>query len=281
MKCHLISDIHLEFGDLTLPGGDVLIMAGDVCEVKNIKMAEYDIANFKSAFDYRRPDRYARFFIEEMPKYRQVFYVVGNHEHYGYKFNDTVSTLKSLMPANVTVLEKEYVEFEGVVFLGATLWTDLNGNDPLTAMTLQHNMNDYRVIHKLQTPAPGYKAVNYYKLLPKDTHYDHKTVLKFIEQTMAQIGDKPCVMIGHHAPTLQSVHPRFNTTNDYHMNGGYCSKLDQFILQYPQIKFWVHGHTHDAHDYMVGNTRVLCNPRGYVGYESIAGFFDPTRGFEI
>jgi predicted phosphodiesterase len=28
-------------------------------------------------------------------------------------------------------------------------------------------------------------------------------------------------------------------------------------------KLIVHGHTHDPCDYMIGETRVICNPRGY------------------
>ena len=35
MRVNLISDLHLEFStDLSLPGGDVLIVAGDMCEFK-------------------------------------------------------------------------------------------------------------------------------------------------------------------------------------------------------------------------------------------------------
>ena len=51
------------------------------------------------------------------------------------------------------------------------------------------------------------------------------------------------------------------------MNGAYSSDLSEFIMDHPQIKLWTHGHTHDKFDYLVGNTRVVCNPRGYVGYE--------------
>jgi hypothetical protein len=51
------------------------------------------------------------------------------------------------------------------------------------------------------------------------------------------------------------------------MNGGYCSNLEEFILDHPQIRLWTHGHMHDPSDYMIGETRVVCNPRGYVGYE--------------
>jgi hypothetical protein len=36
---------------------------------------------------------------------------------------------------------------------------------------------------------------------------------------------------------------------------------------------WTHGHTHHEFDYMVGSTRVVCNPRGYIGYEDDAKNF--------
>ena len=26
---------------------------------------------------------------------------------------------------------------------------------------------------------------------------------------------------------------------------------------------WFHGHTHDTYDYMIDQTRILCNPKGY------------------
>ena len=54
------------------------------------------------------------------------------------------------------------------------------------------------------------------------------------------------------------------------MNGGYHSDLSEFILDNPQIKLWTHGHTHEDFDYMIGSTRVVCNPRGYINYESRA-----------
>ena len=65
------------------------------------------------------------------------------------------------------------------------------------------------------------------------------------------------------------------------MNGAYSSDLSEFILDHPEIKVWTHGHTHDNFDYIVGECRIICNPRGYKGYEQQAENFDPTIGFEI
>ena len=58
------------------------------------------------------------------------------------------------------------------------------------------------------------------------------------------------------------------------VNGAYSSDLSEFILDRPQIKLWTHGHTHDTFDYMIGTTRIVCNPRGYDGYEGRADEFE-------
>ena len=258
MKVNVISDLHLEFADLTLPGGDILILSGDVAEAKNLK-----------------PDtRYTRFFNEECAKYRKVFFVMGNHEHYGYKFNKTYSTLKEYMPANVSLLEKEYVEVDGVIFIGATLWTDCNRRDPNTMFTLQRSMNDYRVITNY------YKDKDlYYKLTPSVTADDHAQAKQYISETANTFADKSVVVVTHHSPSKQSIKPKYQ--GDYHVNGGYSSDLEQFIADHPNIKVWTHGHTHDTFDYNIAQCRIICNPRGYAGYEERARLFDPTVGFDI
>ena len=262
MRINVISDLHLEFEDLVLPGGDVLILSGDVCEAKHLKQDTTDT------------NRYNRFFNEELPKYNKVFYVVGNHEHYGFKFNNTVNHIKKQMPDNTTVLEKSAEEYEGVVFVGGTLWTDINGNDPITSMVLRQNLNDYRVITNYYTDTGSY-----YKLTPEFTYDEHKSTVEFISDTIKANPSRDIVVITHHSPSKSSTKPKYQ--NDYHMNGGYSSDLDSFILDHPQIRLWTHGHTHDVFDYMIGDTRIMCNPRGYVGYETRPNQFDPTLGMDL
>jgi Icc-related predicted phosphoesterase len=276
MKVNVISDLHLEFDDLELPGGDVLILSGDVCEAKNLKADKYDPNGIMFDFERasRRPDRYIRFFKEECAKYRHVIYVMGNHEHYGFRYDKTYSQLLLNLPDNVRLLEKESTEIDGILFVGATLWTDCNKGDPITMMQLRSSMNDYRVVQNY------YKDKGqYFKLIPEFTYNEHRQTLKYFESVLQQNPDRPVVVVTHHSPSKQSIKPKYQ--GDYHMNGGYSSDLEQFILDYPQIKVWTHGHTHDTFDYMVGQCRVICNPRGYVGYEERAQEFDPTVGFDI
>ena len=79
------------------------------------------------------------------------------------------------------------------------------------------------------------------------------------------------VVVGHHSPCKQSTKPQYE--KDVIVNGAYSSDLTEFILDHPEIKLWTHGHTHHEFDYMIGSTRIVCNPRGYDGYEGQADNF--------
>jgi len=106
---------------------------------------------------------------------------------------------------------------------------------------------------------------------PEDAVVDHKQMLGYIQTIIEGKFDQKFVVVGHHAPSRSSTHPRY--AGEQLMNGGYSSSLDEYIIEHPQIKLWTHGHTHEDFDYMVGSTRVICNPRGYDGYEERADRF--------
>ena len=75
--------------------------------------------------------------------------------------------------------------------------------------------------------------------------------------------DKKIVVVTHHSPSYLSIVPKY--ADNYEMNGGYHNDLSKFILDNPRISTWVHGHTHKVLDYKIGDTRIVCNPRGYEG----------------
>jgi hypothetical protein len=262
MIISLVSDLHLDISKhLEMPGGDVLIIAGDACEARALvsehhstKVLPYESGKFP-CYD---------FFEFECAKYKKVFYVIGNHEHYRGKFWKTKTELERVLPKNITVLENQCEEYEGVVFVGATLWTDMNKGDPITMHSMQNYMNDYKVI---TFSYPQYNA--YHKMRPMDTVKMHIESKRYIEQTVKEHADKPVVVITHMAPTFMSVNDKYKGELS---NGAYASDLSDLILDHPNIKTWVHGHMHDPVDYMVGDTRVLCNPRGYLPWEGNNGF---------
>ena len=270
MKITLVSDLHLDISKhLEMPGGDVLIIAGDACEARELikefhstKVLPYTGGNFPCS----------DFFEFECAKYKKVFYVMGNHEHYHGKFWKTYNELKRVLPENITLLENESFEYEGVLFVGATLWTDMNKGDPLLLAQIGSYMHDYKYI---TYHYPQYNA--YHKMRPIDTVHLHIASKRFIEDTVKANEDKPIVVITHMAPSYESVNEKYKGEWS---NGAYCSELSNWILDYPCIKAWVHGHVHDPVDYMIGETRVLCNPRGYLPWEDGNGF-DPAFTFEV
>jgi predicted phosphohydrolase len=276
MKINVISDLHLDFADLTLPGGDVLILSGDICEARHLKRDMYnrDMVLLPNEREDQRPDRYYRFFEEECGKYREVVMVMGNHEHYGFNYQKTYAHIAEQLPNNVTLLENQTHTIDDVVFVGATLWTDMNKMDALTMFHMKGAMNDYRQI----TMFNEVKNV-YHRLSPERTVEDHFKSRKFIEDTVTADPGKKYVVVTHHAPSKASIKPKY--AGDHLMNGAYSSDLSELILDNPQIRMWTHGHTHDPFDYMVGETRIVCNPRGYKGYEEQADRFDPSIEFDI
>ena len=165
---------------------------------------------------------------------------------------------------NIHVLEKEAITIKDVTFVCGTLWTDMNKNDPNTKWHLQRRMNDFRIVENSND-------TNTTRLLPDHAYEDHNQMVEFIKKTVTGPFQK-YVVIGHHAPSKQSVKPRYE--GDYLTKGGYSSDLEQIMVNHPQIKVWAHGHCHDVFSYYIGSTRIECNPRGYKFYEKRADEFE-------
>ena len=259
MNIQLVSDLHLNWGPITLPGGDVLIMAGDIFEASDWRKGIQPATTYYDQF------------IDELKKYQKVLYVFGNHEHYGGDYSKTASILADHLPSHVTFLENSYTELEGIRFWGATVWTDMDRNNPLTIQAAQGGMNDYNYIKwkRKVTQANGH---SYWTsdFTPQATSEIHRESLKSLKHSLQE--QVPHFVITHHAPTHMSLDPRYRGDN---LNHCYYSDLSNTILDNPHIKTWVHGHLHNPSDYMVGTTRVLCNPRGYYNHESRATNYQP------
>jgi Icc-related predicted phosphoesterase len=186
------------------------------------------------------------------------------------------------------------------MFIGGTLWTDMNKEDGITLMHMKSMMNDFRTV-KNSNRMVSRKMMKYKKdengqyvseikdgvnvmveegfefkeyvstFSPEDAVEDHKKMLDYLKVMLEDKHEQKFVVVGHHAPTKLSTHPRY--ADELIMNGGYSSDLSEFILDHPQIKLWTHGHTHEEFDYLIGTTRIVCNPRGYINYEDRADNF--------
>lgn len=244
MKFRIMSDLHTEFtkfgvGATPEDKDTVLILAGDIGVQGQV----------------------APTLIKFAKRFRDVVHVYGNHEYYGGSFENTgVNIENKLMDLceqqkipyfkNITSTQMDSVLFDNVLVIATTLWTDFNNDNPFVRMAAR-TMNDYDVIDMWGR-----------KLSVNDILEVHKDQLKFIKEQVAVCENNgwTAFVVTHHAPCSMSVHPRYGNTP---LNGCYYTDLSEFILDHPVIKTWVHGHTHDSHDYMIGDCRIICNPRGY------------------
>ena len=272
MKLAIASDLHLEFGDIILKneGADVLILSGDICIANDLHdhpapEATPTALNINLGSRQKCSYRYRDFLKRVSDEFPKVIYVAGNHEFYHGKWVASLLHLREECAKfpNVHFLERDTIAFDGVTFIGGTLWTDCNKFDPLTLHALGDMMQDYNVIRNDEK--------GYTKLRPAHSAARHRQTVEYFRHVLSHNKENKCVVVGHHAPSTKSIPAEY--TNQFSMNGGYASDLSEFILDHPQIKLWTHGHMHDPCDYLIGDTRVVCNPRGYIGYESCADHF--------
>lgn len=260
MKYRIASDIHCEFYsecdilDLSraaLPpmpddGKTTLLLAGDIGSM-------------------HKPLNLGAFLRFVAPRFLQVVYIPGNHEFYSgdlYKTpgrimemiadipNIAFSTLGSFIPKD-----------EARTIHHGTLWSDFDGENPGSMWEAQRRMNDYHLIRN--------KDKN---IVPMDTLELHKLSRDYLEKNVG-VGS---VVMTHHSPSLQSIPKEYLTDR---VNGAYHSDLEPLILRRSPA-LWCHGHTHTATRYRVGDTEIVCNPRGY-GNQHKKNGYDPLLTVEL
>ena len=276
MKIRLVSDLHLEFGDCNITNNDkidVLILGGDIMIAEDIHDFDEDDPGIINLGKRQQSARLYRNFLRRMSdQFPHIIYIAGNHEFYHGKYPDAYDYLRAECAkfSNIYFLEQDTKEIDDVLFVGGTLWTDMNKGDPITISDCGSMMNDYRTIRNTKN--------GYSKLRPEVTMRQHRETVKYIRSVLEANPNKTTVVVGHHAPSKLSLKPKYE--KDFHLNGAYSSDLSEIMLDNPQVKLWTHGHTHDNFDYMIGSTRVVCNPRGYLHYDENPTF-DPNLTIEL
>jgi 3',5'-cyclic AMP phosphodiesterase CpdA len=262
MRIRVLSDLHLEFADWTPPKGDedVVVLAGDIqCGVHGITWARKHF------------------------RLTPVIYVPGNHEYYG---EDLIEHLEALRhegrKRGVDVLDGNELVLDGVRFLGATLWTDyaLHGDDSAVIQReldiAREAIEDFQVIRKGNRP-----------FRPKDALALHRERVGWLQEALPAAFSGPTVVVSHHAPHPRSIHRQFRFSA---LNPSFASDLSR-LMGLPRAvagtgpvavtpAVWIHGHMHTSTDYVECDTRVVCNPRGYLPYEPNPDF-NPTLTIEV
>lgn len=227
----------------------ILVLAGDICSGL---------------------DRLLEFIAYAEHRFIRVHYIPGNHEYY----HENMDRYNRIAPqrANMNLLRTEfnaggvavtkYAALDGsdlVRIITATLWGD-GGKSLFERAMVGRYLNDFRLIH-LNTNAneDGFNPDRHFLVSDMMAiNTAHREGIEAILETDEWRGKT--VIATHHMPSYLLCAPRFGTE----ANGGFASDCESLIFTYkPDV--WIHGHTHDTNDEMMGSTRIVCNPAGYRG----------------
>ena len=239
MKIKLLSDLHLEFAPYEISNdenNDILILAGDIFLAQIFN--SLDTANIKMR------NRFTGFIEKCCDLFPRVIMIAGNHEYYRGDYNTARSVISSTFTylPNFKFMDNETLEYMDHVIYAGTMWTDYNGENVNIMNEIVYSLNDYRLIRNFGTDVVLAEFKDFFTKFP--------------------LTDKPLVVVTHHAPHPRSINvARYGLYNN--VNHAYYQNLEEFILDNPNIKIWAHGHTHSTSDYMIGDTNVIANPRGY------------------
>lgn len=262
IKVRLYSDIHLDWyvakgvpfwypPELPDDKDTILVLAGDLwIGTEFIKWAEFS-------------------WIEKVARrFKKVLIVLGNHDYWpqgnltimngGAKVN---TMLQDMDINNVQCLDMNtYLEGE-FLFVGATLWTDMNKYDPLTMHLMSRAMTyDGKCVFDNNGTQERFSSEKWVETFKKHRDY--------ISHVVSQNKDKKIIIVTHHIPLLNLNDPIYVDSSD---NGYYMSDLSDIILDNDHIVSWMYGHTHYPMDRMFpnyeeeGGCRMINNSLGYLG----------------
>lgn len=241
MRIQIISDLHMEFGAelLNFTDTDLIIMAGDVH--LGTKGVEWMLTLNK-----------------DIP----IIYVLGNHEYYKGNYPKTLHKIQeAAQNTHIHILENESIVIGDITFHGATLWTnfELFGEARTYGILCQDSMNDYKKITF---------GATYSRLKSIDTYKIHNRSVNWLKESLSQSFTTKNVVITHHAPSPRSLPERYAKDN---ISAAYASNLEPLIETH-QPTYWIHGHIHTPCSYAIGETKIICNPHGYID--------QPDNGFD-
>ncbi len=243
MKIHVLSDLHIEFGPY---------VDGDV--ERDLTILSGDIAVGYDAYDL----------VQELKKKSPVVYIPGNHEYYSrIPMDELDSTLDQSLGQEW--LQNKVRTVDGLKIAGCTLWTDFSKGAESALDAAQYGMNDFNYIRTGHSHSANVK-----KFTSRKACDLHKRMKDWLWEV------KPDIVVTHHAPSMRSINPLYEGHN---LNPAYASDMEEFVKELG-AKLWTHGHVHSSSDYTIGTTRIVVNPRGYVGYESNPKF-NPNHLIEI
>jgi Icc-related predicted phosphoesterase len=261
MKLRIWSDVHNEFGQLkyTKRKDDqdtVLVIAGDFTVWGDPKQLEKDLP-----------------LLDELAeRFRAVVYTPGNHEFYHGVLQDVVHQIDTyaLNHKNLYFLYNDFCVIDGVRFIGATFWTDMNDCDTDIMLYARVAMNDYKKIRCIRDE----REVAFY---PLDAALENAKSRIAFKKFLDMDSETPTVIVTHHLPDVSRV----NGYADQGLEYAYGNTKTENLRVYQNVKLWIHGHVHERQEYLLDGVRVVANPRGYYGYQDMAYTFKDDKIWEV
>lgn len=240
MKIKLLSDLHLEHYE---DKGEEYLA--------NLEAGECDILVLAGDItSWNKITEHLTRFCEVFPR---VVYVLGNHEFYAAPTrNHVLDACQEAVEKNKNLfwLNNSSAEIGGKKFYGGPMWFPQS----LEVFRFANHMNDFF----------------YIKDFSKWVYEENLGFVQNLEESKAD------VVVSHYLPSPKSVAERFKHDR---LNVFFLCDVEK-EMQKLGPSLWLHGHTHDSFDYELGDTRVVCNPFGYVSSQKNSGF-DQNKVIEI
>lgn len=236
MKIQICSDLHLEFpqnrewlqANPLIPKAETLIIAGDTYYLDR---------------DFSKLD----FINKVSDDFKHVYLIPGNHEYYGgYDVSTALLSRQIDIKKNVHLINNKSVQIEDVNLIFSTLWSKIENN----ANEIKIGMNDFKLIKFKEKQF----TVNDYNTI-------HDKAFNFLSKEIKTDGNK--VVITHHLPSEEC---NVNEFKGSLLNEAFCVDKTDFILN-SDIDYWIYGHSHrNITDFKIGNTKMVTNQLGYIGW---------------
>lgn len=249
MKILLVSDLHVKYAKQDLDtivsdaARDLLIVLGDFSDTWNTVKLEL--------------------FLEKHLQHSDVLYVLGNHEYYAPNFYNVTTKVRELFdridaPHKAYLLERDTIVIDGIRFIGTTLWSCFN----FSIYSIKDEMMHRATLYKSSEYETGH--ITYLDILSE--YYQN---LSYIESKLMEPFEGITVVLTHHAPSFKSIATEWLDSKHSSL---YATNLEHLMYGKNAPEYWFHGHTHEAKDYVVGETRVISNPHAYAHLEPNSGY---------
>ena len=229
---------------MSVRGVDLMLMAGDIWHATESIAYADDVARYLGC---------------------PTIIIAGNHDFYGRDMSLTIPQMIAAAHATegrVRFLDDARTDFDidgrRVAMLGSILWTDykINGDERQieSMITASSGLNDHRLI-----------AIDGRYLTPGRALELHERSRAWLAEAVprARIEADLVIVVTHHGVVPEANAPEHRGGS---LAPAFASDLTEDIRQWG-VDLVASGHTHHPLDMMIGETRMVSAPRGYVGTE--------------